>query len=166
VDLIAHLDDKILDELYFKELYRDDYYATYGGGSKKPGPEIRRYVLPLDTVKDNLANLVTLPGSSASAWRQVDGSLLCKPEVLLPASKGFELPVINYRRFNGEKHRFVYGMDLWRNEAKGEIIKLDVKTKRDTVWSREGCYPSEPIFVARPGKGVFQGVSMDSLKYC
>lgn len=32
-----------------------------------------------------------------------------------------------------------------------QVIKLDVETKLQVEWSAENCWPSEPVFVPRPG---------------
>lgn len=32
-----------------------------------------------------------------------------------------------------------------------QVIKLDVETKMDVKWSAENCFPTEPVFVPRPG---------------
>lgn len=32
-----------------------------------------------------------------------------------------------------------------------QVIKLDVETKLQVEWSAENCWPTEPVFVPRPG---------------
>jgi carotenoid cleavage dioxygenase-like enzyme len=63
----------------------------------------------------------------------------------------FELPRIDYGRFNGRPYRYAYGASA---NAPGEFLnvalKLDVQERSFEVWQEEGCYPSEPVFVRAP----------------
>ena len=77
-----------------------------------------------------------------------------------------ELPRINYGRCHEREHRYV-----WGNEARDgwidTIVKLDVADGSLRSWSEAGCYPGEPVFVARPGAeeeddGVLLSVVLDA----
>jgi len=49
---------------------------------------------------------------------------------------------------------------------KDRILKLDCKTKEWKVWKEDGVYPSEPVFVNRPGgKDEEDGVVLSVLIY-
>lgn len=65
-----------------------------------------RFVLPLEPKKDNHTNLVTLPGSSATAsWKGKD--VFVKPEML--CNLGCELPRFNYSLL-GKPYRYFYAI--------------------------------------------------------
>lgn len=61
-----------------------------------------------------------------------------------------ELPRINERR-TGLPYRYVWGVG---NRVPGhftdQLVKLDVETGGTLTWYTEGCFPGEPVFVARP----------------
>ena len=47
-----------------------------------------------------------------------------------------------------------------------KILKVDTKTKEWTMWREKGAYPSEPVFVNRPGATDEQdGVILSILIY-
>jgi beta,beta-carotene 9',10'-dioxygenase len=74
----------------------------------------------------------------------------------------FELPRINYGRHNGRPYRYAYGLSA--NNA-GEFLnvalKLDVEERSFETWQEEGCYPSEPVFVAAPdARAEDEGVAL------
>jgi beta,beta-carotene 9',10'-dioxygenase len=81
-----------------------------------------------------------------------------------------ELPRINYRRRAGRRYRYVYGAG---NEVPGNfidnLVKLDLERNATSSWYEEGCYPGEPVFVARPeaaeeDDGVILSVVLDAKK--
>jgi carotenoid cleavage dioxygenase-like enzyme len=84
------------------------------------------------------------------------------------SSDGLELPRINYRRCNERPYRYVWGNDA----APGggfidEIVKVDTEVGETHSWAAPGCYPGEPVFVARPDAededdGVLLSVVLDS----
>ena len=69
-----------------------------------------RFVLPLAPVPDAApgTDLVTLPGTAATARRRPDGVLQLTPELL--CGLGTETPRINYGRHNGVKYRYFYAI--------------------------------------------------------
>jgi beta,beta-carotene 9',10'-dioxygenase len=76
-----------------------------------------------------------------------------------------ELPRINYGRCNERPYRYVWGVgsrDGWLDR----IVKADVEAGTSSVWSEEGCFPGEPVFVVAPGaegedEGVLLSVVLD-----
>jgi carotenoid cleavage dioxygenase-like enzyme len=76
-----------------------------------------------------------------------------------------ELPRINYMRCNERPYRYVWGVGIgsgWLDR----IVKGDVMQRRSTVWSEDGCFPGEPVFVASPDAreeddGVLLSVVLD-----
>jgi carotenoid cleavage dioxygenase-like enzyme len=81
-----------------------------------------------------------------------------------------ELPRINYRRCAGRCYRYVYGAG---NEVPRDfidnLVKLDLENKTTSSWYEEGCYPGEPVFVAKPeavdeDDGIILSVVLDAKK--
>lgn len=72
-------------------------------------------------------------------------------DVLLNAS--VEFPRIN-SNYDGRPYRYAYLADPRDadNDPYGirPIYKVDTKTKKTLVWSEQGCYPGEPVFVPAP----------------
>ena len=83
------------------------------------------------------------------------------------AERAIELPRINYGRCNERPYRYV-----WANGNGGEgwleeIVKIDTTDGATLSWSQPGCYPGEPVFVARPeaeheDDGVLLSVVLDA----
>jgi carotenoid cleavage dioxygenase-like enzyme len=89
-------------------------------------------------------------------------------ERLVEAS--IELPRFDYGRRAGRRYRYVYGAG---NELPGNfidnLVKVDVERGTASTWREEGCYPGEPVFVARPqasheDDGVILSVVLDTRK--
>jgi carotenoid cleavage dioxygenase-like enzyme len=81
-----------------------------------------------------------------------------------------ELPRINYERYAGKPHRYVWGTGI---KAKGDfldcIVKIDTKTGKAATWYKAGLYPGEPVFVPSPSAkteddGVLLSVVLDTVK--
>jgi carotenoid cleavage dioxygenase-like enzyme len=80
---------------------------------------------------------------------------------------GIELPRINYGRCNGRPYRYAWGNDLGASGWFEKIVKLDVSDGTALSFSEPGCYPGEPVFVARPqaereDDGVLLSVVLDA----
>lgn len=78
-----------------------------------------------------------------------------------------ELPRINYGRCNERPYRHVWGVGGGPGGWLERIIKLDVADGGSLTHSEPGCYPGEPVFVARPGAereddGVLLSVVLDA----
>ncbi|KAM8927666.1 carotenoid-cleaving dioxygenase, mitochondrial-like [Pelodytes ibericus] len=114
----------------------------------------RRFVLPLETNSTAKLDENTCPlkYSTATAVKQADGKLWCTHENLHDHTlglSGFEFPQINYSKYNAKKYRFFYGCGF-QHLVGDSLLKVDITTKEAKVWSEEGFYPSEPIFVPHP----------------
>jgi len=76
------------------------------------------------------------------------GAVMSEPLI----QESMDLPRINYARCNEGPYRYAWGVGFgggWIDR----IVKADVVERRSTVWSEEGCYPGEPVFVAAPDGG-------------
>jgi beta,beta-carotene 9',10'-dioxygenase len=76
-----------------------------------------------------------------------------------------ELPRTNYARCNERPYRYAWGVGD-RSGWIDSIVKADVVERSSTVWSQDGCYPGEPVFVAAPeadreDEGVLLSVVLD-----
>jgi beta,beta-carotene 9',10'-dioxygenase len=81
--------------------------------------------------------------------------------------EGIELPRINYGRCNERPYRFAWGNDLGPSGWFEKIVKIDVAGGSTETLSEAGCYPGEPVFVARPeaereDDGVLLSVVLDA----
>eukprot|EP00211_Chloroparvula_japonica_P001439 CAMPEP_0119140968 /NCGR_PEP_ID=MMETSP1310-20130426/30140_1 /TAXON_ID=464262 /ORGANISM="Genus nov. species nov., Strain RCC2339" /LENGTH=564 /DNA_ID=CAMNT_0007132375 /DNA_START=132 /DNA_END=1826 /DNA_ORIENTATION=+ len=134
------------------------------------------YTYPDDDVKDAsyLTPLQHCPerwrrGFTAGQYSRFRLPLSSEAAAFIPGtvatSAKLELPWINQDAVGGRSHRFVYGLGV-RDEGTSDyfdaIVKTDLETDSQLVWSREGCYPSEAVFVASPdaGAGEDDGVLM------
>ncbi len=83
------------------------------------------------------------------------------------AEQGIELPRINYGRCNERPYRYVWGNGNGANGWLEQILKIDTADGATLSWSQPGCYPGEPVFVARPeaeheDDGVLLSVVLDA----
>ena len=114
------------------------YLDADGPRGALPSTELRRYVIDLD--------------GGGVTWEKL--------------AEDVELPRIDYGRHNTRPYRYVYcsrSADGWFDQ----LVKVDVETGAETVWSAPGCYPGEPIFVREPGTdaedaGVVLSVVLDA----
>ena len=78
-----------------------------------------------------------------------------------------DLPRINYGRCNERPYRYVWGVGFGDSGWLDSIVRADVEASAtSTVWSEEGCFPGEPVFVAAPeatdeDEGVLLSVVFD-----
>jgi beta,beta-carotene 9',10'-dioxygenase len=78
-----------------------------------------------------------------------------------------ELPRINYRACNEHPYRYVWGNAAGDSGWLDHIVKVDTHDGSRLSFSEPGCYPGEPVFVARPGAereddGVLLSVVLDA----
>ncbi|KAF7651197.1 hypothetical protein LDENG_00114300 [Lucifuga dentata] len=141
----------VYNYLYLANI-KQEWEEVKKAAMRAPQPEVRRYVLPLDIHREEQGkNLVSLPYTTATAVLLRDGTIWLEPEVLFSGPRqAFEFPQINYARCCGKKYSFAYGLGL-NHFIPDRIVKLNVQTKQTWVWQEEECYPSEPLFVPRPG---------------
>ena len=95
--------------------------------------------------------------------RPADGTL--RTQAL--ADTDVELPRINYRRCHERPYRYVWGNGQGASGWLERIVKIDTDDGTSLSWSREGCYPGEPVFVAAPDAreeddGVLLSVVLDA----
>ncbi len=62
-----------------------------------------------------------------------------------------ELPRVNYGRCNERPYRYVWGNSNGPGGWLERIVKIDTHDGATQSWSEDGCFPGEPVFVARPG---------------
>jgi len=65
---------------------------------------------------------------------------------------GFDLPQINYKRYNGKKYRYIYGTGFLENGlTKNSLCKGDIVTRKTTLWNAgDNFCCSEPVFIQSP----------------
>ncbi len=78
-----------------------------------------------------------------------------------------ELPRINYRRCNERPYRYVWGVGSGPTGWLEQVLKVDISDGSTRSWAQPGCYPGEPVFVARPDAededdGVLLSVVLDA----
>ena len=62
-----------------------------------------------------------------------------------------ELPGINYRKFNGREYSYAYATgSSGPRDFTNQLLKIDVQNASSKIWSDEGCYPGEVVFIAKP----------------
>lgn len=81
-----------------------------------------------------------------------------------------ELPNFDYARLNTDpNYQFVYSVSLNAQNKSGfynQLLKVDIKERKDVFWYEPGCYPGEPIFIGKPGRsneddGVILSIVLD-----
>ena len=75
-----------------------------------------------------------------------------------------ELPRINYRKYNTKDYRFLYATGPL---PASRLLKVDIQDRKSHIWSENGCYVGEPVFVSRPNgvaedDGIILSVVLDS----
>jgi beta,beta-carotene 9',10'-dioxygenase len=95
----------------------------------------------------------------STAERSVSASLL--------SDSNLELPRINYSRCNERPYRYVWGNANGPSGWFERIVRIDTLDGASLSWSEPGCYPGEPVFVARPeaedeDDGVLLSVVLDA----
>ena len=83
------------------------------------------------------------------------------------SEQSIELPRINYGRCNERPYCYVWGNGYGANGWLEQILKIDTIDGATLSWSEPGCYPGEPVFVARPeaeheDDGVLLSVVLDA----
>jgi beta,beta-carotene 9',10'-dioxygenase len=84
------------------------------------------------------------------------------------AGEMLELPRIDYARCAGRPYRYVWGAGRSQGgDFLDSIVRIDLADGGTRTWYAEGCFPGEPVFVARPdaeqeGEGVLLSVVLDA----
>lgn len=105
-----------------------------------------------DFYLDRLRAGKSLPDTELARFRLDLRSRSLRRERLTDAS--VELPRINYGLCNERPHRYVWGVNSGESGFVERIVKVDVDDGATSAWSRPGCFPSEPVFVARPDAAI------------
>ncbi|GJQ76203.1 putative retinal pigment epithelial membrane protein [Trypoxylus dichotomus] len=147
VDICCYRDPTMLECMYveaLKNLHKNPDYAKMFRGRPL------RFVLPLKTKNANIGeNLISFADSNAKAYLKKNGMVFVVPEKL--CNLGCETPRINYERSLGKFYQFFYAISADVDaDNPGTLIKVDVINKHTKTWCEENCYPSEPVFVAKP----------------
>ena len=121
-------------------LISDLYLDRLRSGGGVPGGELRRVRIR--------------PAEQAIEWQTM-------------LDDDIELARINYGRCNERPYRFVWGVGVGPSGWLERIVRGDLDDGTTTTWAEPGCYPGEPVFVARPGAeeeddGVLLSVVLDS----
>ncbi|RZF31954.1 hypothetical protein LSTR_LSTR012424 [Laodelphax striatellus] len=163
LDICCYRDASMLDCMYIQALQdasrNVDYCEMFRG---RP----LRFVLPLSipfNYKSWGTNLVTLAGTTASAYVFLDKTVFVCPEML--CNLGCETPRINYEKYMGKPYRYFYAISSDVDmENPGTLIKVDTKTKTCLTWCEDHIFPSEPVFVPSPSsQSEDDGVVLSSL---
>lgn len=125
-----------------------------------------RFVFPLKYPKeggDSTKNLITLSGSTATAYSLSDGSVYCMPELL--ADSVCEFGTVNFQKYFGKKYQYFYSSDLGSNtDSFGKMSKVNVDEKTRKEWYEENVYPGEGLFIPAPNaQSEDDGVVITSL---
>ncbi|XP_061188754.1 LOW QUALITY PROTEIN: beta,beta-carotene 15,15'-dioxygenase-like [Saccostrea echinata] len=146
-DVCAFKDNTIIKTLYLKNFTEEKIAETM---KNLPGASVRRYVFPLNIDKNTPLNenLITLLGCTATAVKISATKVYCSWQEIDTQGHGFELPQINYTHYNGKKYRYAYGVG---KDLSKQLVKLDMDTQEVKLWSAEGYFVSEPVFLATPG---------------
>ncbi|XP_074593097.1 carotenoid-cleaving dioxygenase, mitochondrial-like [Brevipalpus obovatus] len=118
-----------------------------------------RFVLPLhpgspvDEKRKSATNLNHLKYSQSSAYfvSKYASQVNIIPEPLTTNGPVMaEMPTINYLK-NGQKYRYFYALRRRQKDLLLQLMKCDTLKKRQKIWFQNDYYPSEPIFVPKPG---------------
>lgn len=84
------------------------------------------------------------------------------------ADEMLELPRIDYEHCAGKPYRYVWGAGRRPGgDFLDSIVGVDVESGATRTWFADGCFPGEPVFVAKPdaqgeGEGVLLSVVLDA----
>jgi beta,beta-carotene 9',10'-dioxygenase len=87
-------------------------------------------------------------------WSLTPGKESAQTEVLL--ERGFEFPIINYKRMSGQRHHVAYGARVEQaggpkqDKSRSTIVRLD-QSGNERSFEESGFLFGEPVFVAEPG---------------
>jgi beta,beta-carotene 9',10'-dioxygenase len=101
-----------------------------------------------DLYLDRLRAGKPIPPAALTRFRLRPGDRSVSRRLL--ADSDIELPRINYARCNERPYRYVWGVGAGPGGWLERIVKIDTHDRSTLTWSQAGCYPGEPVFVARP----------------
>lgn len=173
VDICAISSGEVIKSLYLENIGKQDSDPT----KLKFDSIATRYVMPLTSIEslpynEELLNKysrikiypddTSLPIRSPSAVRTGVNEIFLKGVNI--NDMFLEMPRINYIH-NGKSYQYVYGVGT----ATGSIdfislIKLDVRSGKELVWSDPNYFVSEPVYLPEPSKdGEDSGVILTLL---
>lgn len=139
LDLVAYADVSAISDTFFDKLRGES-------GGTMPPSEVRRYRVP-STGRQDILDYETL------------------------STFTFEMPRTN-QAFVARPYRYAYGYGYERlGDFYNGLVKVDLHGKDPSAnhefWHEAGCYPGEPVFVARPDAtreddGVVVSLVLDS----
>jgi beta,beta-carotene 9',10'-dioxygenase len=141
VDLLVYPDARIIDDLRLDRLR--------AGAPVNAVSSLTRFRIPLD-------------GARGSAVVEIEPQRLCDARI--------ELPRIDYARRAGRPYRCVWGTgQSGSGRFLDTIARIELSANAPatvTSWAEPGCFPGEPVFVARPAgvqedDGVLLSVVLD-----
>lgn len=143
VNAYEHGDEVVVDICVFEDarIVEDLYMERLLEGKPVAQPELRRFTIT--------------PGSGEVGSERL-------------VEEGFDLPRINYGRCSERRYRYAWGVGFGDTGWLDSIVRADLEQRTTTKWAEPGCYPGEPVFVARPGnegaedEGVLLSVVFDS----
>jgi beta,beta-carotene 9',10'-dioxygenase len=139
LDIDAYPDASIIDSFYINRLRDENLELPFG--------LLKRYRIDLS------------------------GSGKIKEEIL--SDECIEMPRFDYEKLNmNADYQYVYGLGVNKNHRKGffnQLIKIDIKSQKSKTWFADHQYPSEPVFIAKPGStreddGVVVTIVLDAEK--
>lgn len=146
VDLVGYSDINVLEALFLDNLVPCAQSTALSSAC------FRRYFLPINVSQAAPdVNLVTVPETKATAYMRSPGVIHCTPDYITAEKTVLEMPRINYDNYNGKKYRFVYGTTSLLSDETGQLVKMDLDTKKVVYWTATGYIPGEPVFVPKPG---------------
>jgi carotenoid cleavage dioxygenase-like enzyme len=106
-----------------------------------------------------------IPGGELRRVRIRPSEQAISSETLL--DEDIELCRINYGRCHERPYRYVWGTGVGDSGWLERIVRADLEQRSASSWSEPGCFPGEPVFVARPGAeaeddGVVLSVVLDA----
>lgn len=129
-------------------------------------PDARHYLhsMYLDKLRDT-HNRIHM--GEFRRYRLIPGVTTASYDVM--SGETIDLPQIHYAAVNGRPYRYAYGVSnsqTYLDSIFNQLVKVDTQTRATQTWCMPDGYPSEPIFVARPGAaaeddGVVLSVVLD-----
>nr|QNU40515.1 EcBCO-like7 [Palaemon carinicauda] len=161
VDVSAISSGEVIKSLYLDNIRKKDSDPT----KQKFDSVATRYVMPLANIEslphneELLADYSeikivpedsSLPSRSPSAVKTGDDEIFLKGVII--NDMFLEMPRINYFH-NGKAYKYVYGVGSESGSIDfTSLIKLDVRSGKELVWSDSSYFVSEPVYLSEPGK--------------
>lgn len=137
MDIVAHDNAEVIDSFYLGNLRNPSGRVMRHG-------RFRRYTIPLSS-------------NTSPSYDTLGDDFV-------------EFPMLNHGQVGTRSYRYFYSTGLSQQESQdflNKLVKIDLQKQTSLTWSEAGCYPGEPIFVARPDardedQGVILSLVLDS----